>query len=598
MHISHIDIAIIIVYLLLTLGVGVYQARKIKSSGDYYAGGRKFNKFYLMMHALGTASHADEPVSVIGGAYEKGLSGIWYTYLYLPLTPIFWLIAPFVRRSRFVTMADFFRTRYDENLGTLYSVVGVLKMAVAMSVVLKGTEQIFTSLTGNVIDPRWAILAMTVIFVIYGFAGGLRATVVTETIQGPLIVVMSIALLPFGLYAVGGFKGLHAALAHRPEMFNLTASGFEFTPGWIFAASLTALIGWVAQPGIVAAVGSGKTELEGRVGYTYGTMIKRFCALGWVFTGVVLAGLAVRGDLPAEQVNDLAQHRELAFGIGMQRLLPVGVLGIMFAAIFAAQMATLSAQMVNSSALASRNLYKGLFRPQATDREVLLFGRFSGLFLVVLGVLLAFALERVATALTMLLSFQSIMGVIVWSGVLWRRANATGAWAAFVTMVVIWLLLGPIGMILHPQSRAPRPVIATTTISATSPAVAKATSSTEPPPAWIPTRIGQYGSEKYLAQLMVWALPAGVLAMIIGSLARRRPVPKKVDDFFMLLKTPVGQEQKLIDAGVNMIYVGSSTPSPLESKYPRLVHWGGFLLAAAICGLILLLLMLLAWIGS
>ena len=39
--------------------------------GDYYAGGRKFNKFYLMMHALGTASHADEPVSVIGGAYEK-----------------------------------------------------------------------------------------------------------------------------------------------------------------------------------------------------------------------------------------------------------------------------------------------------------------------------------------------------------------------------------------------------------------------------------------------------------------------------------------------------------------------------------------------
>ena len=145
MSISTLDIAVIVVYLLAALGLGLYQARKIRTSGDYYAGGRKFNKFYLMMHALGTASHADEPVSVIGGAYEKGLSGIWYTYLYLPLTPIFWLIAPFVRRSRFVTMADFFHTRYDEQLGTLYSVVGVLKMAVAMSVVLKGTEQIFTS---------------------------------------------------------------------------------------------------------------------------------------------------------------------------------------------------------------------------------------------------------------------------------------------------------------------------------------------------------------------------------------------------------------------------------------------------------------------
>src|SRR5213595_652787 len=134
MHISFIDIAVIVIYLLATLGLGLYQARKIKSSGDYYAGGRKFNKFYLMMHALGTASHADEPVSVIGGAYQKGLSGIWYTYTYLPLTPIFWLLAPYIRRARFITMADFFKVRYDRSLAILYSLIGVLKMSVAMGV--------------------------------------------------------------------------------------------------------------------------------------------------------------------------------------------------------------------------------------------------------------------------------------------------------------------------------------------------------------------------------------------------------------------------------------------------------------------------------
>src|SRR3954447_2932571 len=111
MNLSAIDITVIVVYLVAALGLGLYQALKIRTSGDYYAGGRKFNKFYLMMHALGTASHADEPVTVIGGAYEKGLSGIWYTYLYLPLTPIFWLLAPYIRRTRFVTTADFFRYR-------------------------------------------------------------------------------------------------------------------------------------------------------------------------------------------------------------------------------------------------------------------------------------------------------------------------------------------------------------------------------------------------------------------------------------------------------------------------------------------------------
>src|SRR4051812_25224852 len=151
MQISHIDIAVILGYLLLTLGVGVYQARKIKSSGDYYAGGRKFNKFYLMMHALGTASHADEPVSVIGGAYDKGLSGIWYTYTYLPLTPIFWLLAPYIRRGRFVTMADFFTARYDRGIAILYSFVGVLKMSVSIGAVLMGTVKVFNAVTGGAV---------------------------------------------------------------------------------------------------------------------------------------------------------------------------------------------------------------------------------------------------------------------------------------------------------------------------------------------------------------------------------------------------------------------------------------------------------------
>src|SRR4051812_4201002 len=230
MQISSIDIAVVIVYLAAALGIGLYQALKIRTSGDYYAGGRKFNKFYLMMHALGTASHADEPVSVIGGAFEKGLSGIWYTYLYLPLTPIFWLLAPYIRRSRFITMADFFKVRYSENLAILYSIVGVLKMSVSIGVVLKGTGTIFNAVTGGTIHEIWAILGMTVVFVAYGFAGGLRATIVTESIQGPLIVIMSLLLVPFGLARVGGFSGLHATLS--PEKFSLITSGYEFRPLW------------------------------------------------------------------------------------------------------------------------------------------------------------------------------------------------------------------------------------------------------------------------------------------------------------------------------------------------------------------------------
>lgn len=571
MTINPIDIAVVVVYLMLVLGLGLYQALKIRTSGDYYAGGRKFNKFYMMMHALGTASHADEPVSVIGGAYQKGLSGIWYTYLYLPLTPVFWLLAPFIRRTRFVTTADFFHVRYDASLGVLYAIMGVLKMSVSIGLVLKSTVVVFNAATGSP-PGSWmetaAILCMTTVFVTYGFAGGLRATIVTEGIQGPLIVLMSLLLVPFGLYKIGGFSGLHHALPQR--MFDLWAQHEEFAPKWIITMTLIALIGWVAQPGIVAAVGSGKTELEGRIGYTYGTMIKRVCALAWVFTGLIVAAMATQGHLSEEQIKALAdpKNRELAFGTAIRSSLPVGLLGLTFAAIFASQMATLSAQMVNSSALATRNLYKALFRPDAGDREVLIIGRIIGIFLVAIGVFLAMSLDSVAKALTMLLQFSAIMGVVVWGGVFWRRANSFGAWASVIVLFTTWAAFGQVGQLIARKLHTP--------------------------PAWL----GLYADPKYAFELSIRYLPAGALALVLVSLLTPAINAEKVRHFFLLLKTPVGQEQKLIDAGVPIIYAGQTQGNYWETHHPRLIHWGGFLIACIVSAAMLGLLLLLARIGS
>ena len=566
MTISTLDILVIAAYLLVTLAIGVYQAMKIRTSGDYYAGGRKFGKFYMMMHALSQASDADEPVGVIGGAYQKGLAGVWLTYLYMPLTPIFWLMAPYIRRSRFLTTADFFEYRFDRSLSFLYALTGVLKMSIAIGLVLKSTSMIFDSMTGGTINETWAILVMTVVFVIYGFAGGLRATVVTESIQGPLIVIMSMLLLPFGFMAVGGFRGLHETL---PEtMFHFTATGHEFTPLWIVCASATALIGFIAGPQVVSLFASGKTELEGRIGYTYGTMIKRVCAIGWVFTGLIVAAMAAQGDLLANEVDRLGEKRELAFGTAMRALLPVGLIGLMFAAIFASQMAALSSRMVNSSALTSRNLYLAFVRPQASDREVLAVGRISGLFLVGLGVVLATALENVANALTMLLQFSTIMGVVMWAGIFWRRANVPGAWASVILLFIPWAVFGPVGMMM--QQAIPQ----------------------------LPDWIGMYGAARFVPQLMACYLPAGVVGLILVSLMTKPPPTRQVEDFRTLLRTPVGHEQQLLDAGVRIVYAGNTQGHPWELRHPRLVHWGGFVLAVLIAAGIVLLLKVLAGIGS
>jgi Na+/proline symporter len=216
---------------------------------------------------------------------------------------------------------------------------------------------------------------------------------------------------------------------------------------------------------------------------------------------------------------------------------------------------------------ASRNLYKGLLRPAATDREVLLVGRICGIFLVAIGVLLALSLQKVADALTMLLGFSAIMGVVVWGGVMWKRANSAGAWAAVIVLFFLWSFFGPVGGLLRDGLHGP---------------------------AWM----GRYDTAEFMFELTVRYLPAGIATLVLVSLLTPPPPRKQVEDFAMLMRTPVGQEQKLIDAGVQIIYAGSTQPNALEVNHPRLVHWGGAAIAGLVSALILGLLLVLASIGS
>lgn len=608
-HITNLDIIVVVVYLVGIAWLGVYQTVKIKTSGDYFAGGRTFNKWLMMMHSLGTGTHADDPVGVTGAAYERGLSGIWYTFVYLFCTPFYWIIAPVFRRARYVTTADFFKSRFGVKMAFLYAIMGILTFTVNIGTMLKGTGAIAIAMG---IPESLAVIGMTVVFVGYGLAGGLIATVVTESVQGLLIIVMSVLLIPFGLAKIGGFTGLHSIVS--ADKFNLHAPA-EMTISWIIMGTVMSLIGIVSQPHTMEVCSTGKTEWEGRVGFTYGNFIKRFCAMGWALTGVIIFAMVISGKIPG------LERRELAFGTAIATLLPSGFTGLMFAAILAAQMSTLSAFMVASSALMVRNIYKEHVNPAATDGQILGLARWVGLITVALGVAFSFLVSGVAEALTIFWGMTTLTGLLIWGGVLWRKTNSTGAWISFAVMAVMWGILGPLGAKIKPLL--------------------------DGAPAWL----GMYGDKKMLSSLGLSYLPAGVIALIIGSLVSQREKSKlpalgltavvgaawlivtprladvgaicansclaaavvalifgvifthltdqkALDKFYMLLRTPVGREGELTEAGVDMVYAGQSEGHPWELKHPRLVNLGGFLIALVFSLVILLALHILSRIGA
>ena len=241
-----IDWLVIFLYLIGITLIGIRAAKKVKVASTFFISDRQCGKIMIMFFSFGTGTHTDVAVGVAGKTHESGASGIWYQWLWLFSTPFYWLLAPLFRRMRAVTTADYFFKRYGRSVEVLFALVGMAQLTVSIGLMLKGSSAMITAVSGGAISPALAIGAMTVLFVIYGVAGGLHAAIITDFIQGLLAIVLSFLILPFALNAVGGLEGLRTMI-DVPSIFSIVAPG-EITTFYIIIISLNGLIGWVTAP--------------------------------------------------------------------------------------------------------------------------------------------------------------------------------------------------------------------------------------------------------------------------------------------------------------------------------------------------------------
>lgn len=417
------DFSVVIIYLVLIAIVGMSFARRVKDTHNYFLGNRSFGKLLMIGQSFGIGTHADQPVGTAGKSFQLGFSGLWYGWKFIFCTPFYWLLAPIYRRLRFITSADYMEARYGRKMGLLYGIYAVAFLMINMSAMQNGAAKVVSAATGGAIQHSWIVWSMTVIFVGYSFLGGRISAAVTDVIQSLLIIVLSFLIIPFGLDQLGGYAAFKATLS--PEQMSLAIPG-GLTFGLIFVLSIQSLFSIVAQPQQMAAVGTGKTEMNCRVGFTYGNMIKRFCTVGWVFVGLIVIAMVASGVVPP-----LEDH-EAAFGVACQQLLGPGFLGLMLASVLATNMSTCSAMMVDLGALSVQNIYKPYVNSGATDGHYLAVGRIAGVLLTLGAMGMISVLPNVLDALLQSDSLAAFMGVSFLAGLVWRRANRYGALAAFV----------------------------------------------------------------------------------------------------------------------------------------------------------------------
>ncbi|QDV79054.1 Sodium/pantothenate symporter [Planctomycetes bacterium K2D] len=525
-----IDWAMLPIYLIGVTALGMWTARKVKSSGDFFMP-RRFGKAMMITFAFGTGTSSDQAVSVASRTITNGLSAIWWQWLWLPATPFYWLLAPIFRRLRATTTADVYELRFDRSVGVLFAIVGVIGLSVKIGLLLKGAGAMVDSCTGGVIDANWAIAVTTVLFLVYGLAGGLGAAVVTDFVQGLMTILFSFLLLPFVLQATGGIAGMRETVAaHDPAMLSLVAPQ---TIGLFFITmySIQALVGIVAQPFIMGVCGAGRNEMDGRVGFMVGNIVKRVCTMAWSLTSLAAVAWLLNRGVELSTVKPDHLYGEVARAF-LPSVFP-GLLGVFLACLLASIMSSCDAIMISASALFTQNLYRPL-APDRPDRHYMNVGRISAAGVVAIGVAFAYWVPSVVEALDIWFKVAPLVGIPFWIGLFWRGATPAGAWASAIGAIVTWRL-------------ATLPSVATW--MAGSPTLVE----------WGVVKPSEADAAVNDAWLILAYLVVGVVSCVLVSLVTEPTPDEKLNRFYTLTRTPV-REDEVVEAPCTLP-VGAPPPN-------------------------------------
>jgi SSS family solute:Na+ symporter len=423
-----IDYLVLALYFIVIFAIGYYFARKERTTTDYFLASRDVAWWAIGASLFSSNIGSEHFIGLAGTGAASGMAVGHFEWLAAIIVLILgWVFVPFYLRSNIYTMPEFLERRYSSACRLYLASISLIayiftKIAVAIfagAIVLKAV------LGWSMVQSSLALVIATGIYTV---AGGLAAVIYTEVIQTVILVAGALVLMFIGLQEVGGWEGLRAQVP--PDFFHMMkpVSDREFPwTGIFFGAPILGIWYWCTDQVIVQRVLSAKDIGHAKAG----TVVAGFLKILPVFM-LIVPGMIARALYPAEMVAD----SNSAFPTLVVRLMPVGLQGIMVAAMLAALMSSLSAVFNSSSTIFTIDFYRK-FRPQATERQLVNVGRMATIIMVILGILWIPFMSRISSQLYVYL--QSVQAYIAppiaavfLLGVFWKRINSQGAISALL----------------------------------------------------------------------------------------------------------------------------------------------------------------------
>ncbi len=297
------------------------------------------------------------------------------------ITPFYWLMAPWYRRCERTTIGEMMEDRYGRGMAMLYTRVRhvLLRLQPGHDDEGGGQGDLVRPWAREAISPNEVVVAMVAAFLALQLLrrpGRLGLHRLRPGLPDHRHVVHAHPGRACGPSADSA--GMRASSA-RELLRSLQRSPAASDGFTILMLTLNGFIGITAQPHILTMNATGRTERAGRVGQTYGSIVKRVLHHRLGLTGLIVAAMVVQqGTQPGRQGESASATPACTCSARASS-------GLMVACVLAANMSTCSNFMVNAGALFTRELLQHLRAAQAQDKEVLLVGRLSGLALTLFG---------------------------------------------------------------------------------------------------------------------------------------------------------------------------------------------------------------------
>jgi SSS family solute:Na+ symporter len=377
-------------------------------------------------------------VSLAQAGYDQGLlmgNFEWMAAFTLILLGLFFV--PFYIRAKVATLPDFLEKRYCRECRDWLAVVSMVAAIIFhIAFPLATGWLILHSIFG--IDKWLCILTMCGLTAIYTVAGGLAAVVITETVQAVVLIIGAFIITGFAYVKVGGWDGLVNGLAASHDLGKLSmlrSPEVEKELPWYAIFLGYPVLGiwyWCADQTIVQRVLGAKDENHARTGPLFCAAIKVLPVFIFVLPGLLFYVIIKQNMLPGVAVPNSKE----VYGVMIKSLLPVGVFGIMAAALMAALMGNLASAANSISTLFSYDLWKR-FRPQTPDNILVLVGRFATFISFLLGIALVPLLDKYESIFAgmndLIAHLAPPITCVFILGVFWPKASAQSAkWTMWI----------------------------------------------------------------------------------------------------------------------------------------------------------------------